>query len=338
MSSGGTWYAMQTALANAGYPVYTAPETAYTYASGGTTPTPVAITPSTMGMGTCGPQLPSSLTMNTAGDFDINSSIFANFLNYLNTQYGITNVWIVGHSDGGLWSRGAMDYAAFMPNTTIQSITTIDTPYTGSFLANTGNDQLTDTCSSWDLICKGEVDALNGILNYFSSALDQGAALDEMDSTYMTTWNQRMAGIPGATPFYAASAIGLNDPTTFGLLASGTGTNPFYNPNDIAVGISSQQADGLVANGTIQTLFCFPTIPGLHTEIPSALISTGQTVDLINEYPGSTTPVTTNPMNITSVQQVLSGTRRPAPARQPATPNPGSRPRACTDHGPTTDP
>lgn len=309
MSSGGTWSVMQTALATAGFPVFTAPETTYDYSTP-SSPTPVAITPSTMGLGTCGAaQLPGSMTLNTAGDFDLNSNILANFLEYLNTNYGISQVWLVGHSDGGLWSRGAMDYASYMSGVTVNSVTTIDTPYTGSFLANTAQDQ-TNGCGFLNPSC----DALEAILNYFSSSLAQGAALDEMTSSYMIQWNSRMANVAGNTPFYAASAIGLNDPDAFDTLSSGTGTQPFYNPNDVAVGIASQQGQGLVENGTIASLTCFPTIPGLHTQVPSDLISTGQDIDLINTFPGrdaspnSTTPVTTNPMNITNVTNVLNGT------------------------------
>jgi len=201
-----------------------------------------------------------------------------------------------------------MDYASFMSGVSVDSITTIDTPYTGSFLANTAADR-TSGCGSLNPSC----DALEAILNYFSSSLAQGAALDEMTSSYMVDWNSRMANVAGTTPFYAASAIGLNDPDTFNSLSSGTGSQPFYNPNDVAVGIASQQAQGLVENGTIASLACFATIPGLHTQVPSDLISTGQDIDLINTYPGrnvfpnSTTPVTTNPMNITNVTNVLNG-------------------------------
>lgn len=308
MSSGGTWSAMQSALATDGFPVFTVPETTYDYPTPDS-PTPVAITPSTMGFGSCAAtQLPASMTLNTAGDFDLNSNILANILEYINTNYGVTRVWLVGHSDGGLWARGAMDYASFMSGVSVDSITTIDTPYTGSFLANTAADQ-TSGCGFLNPSC----DALEAILNYFSSSLAQGAALDEMTSSYMVDWNSRMANVAGTTPFYAASAIGLNDPDTFNSLSSGTGSQPFYNPNDVAVGIASQQAQGLVENGTIASLACFATIPGLHTQVPSDLISTGQDIDLINTYPGrnvfpnSTTPVTTNPMNITNVTNVLNG-------------------------------
>ncbi|NQU36198.1 MAG: alpha/beta hydrolase, partial [Actinobacteria bacterium] len=263
MSSGGTWSVMQSALATAGYPVFTVPETTYDYSTSGE-PTPVAINPATMGLGSCAAtQLPASLTLNTAGDFDLNSSILANVLEYINTNYGITNVWLVGHSDGGLWARGAMDYASFMSGVSINSVTTIDTPYTGSFLSNTAADQTTG-CGLLNPSC----DALEAILKYFSESLAQGAALNEMTSSYMVQWNSRMANVAGNTPFYAASAIGINDPDTFDSLSSGTGTNPFYNPNDVAVGIASQQAQGLVENGTIASLACFPTIPGLHTQIP----------------------------------------------------------------------
>ena len=313
MSAGGTWYALQTSLANAGVPVYTVPETEYDY-SGGGAPVPVAIDPAEMGLGSCAQtQLPASMTMNTAGDFDINSSILANYLNYINENFGVERVWLVGHSDGGLWSRGAMDYASFMPGIQIQSITTIDTPYTGSFLADLGEYELTDTCGALQLECQLDVAALNEIVDHFATAVGEGAALNEMTSDYMAEWNQRLAGIPGETPFYAASAIGINDPRTFNYLSSGTGDDPFYNPNDIAVGLSSAQADGLVENGTISVLRCFPTVPGLHTEVPGKVLSIGQDVDLINSFPGSsvfpnsTTAVTINPMVIEYVSEVLAG-------------------------------
>ncbi|MEI6624252.1 MAG: alpha/beta hydrolase [Actinomycetes bacterium] len=308
MSTGGTWYAMSNALSSQGFPVYTSPESAYTYGVPNA-PVPVQINPSSMGMGTCAqPQLPASMTMNTAGDFDINSSILANYLNYLNVNFGVTRVWLVGHSDGGMWARGAMDYAAFMPGIQIQSITTIDTPYTGSFLANTGQDQLQNPCGTFDLICQGKEAALNALIDNYVAELGEGAALDEMTATSTAAWNSRMAGVPGATPFYAASSVGINDPDFFSTFSSGTGNDAFYNPNDIAVGLSSQQADGLVANGTISAVNCFATIPGLHTEVPATVLTIGQDTDLINTFPGSTTPVTTNPMTITNVTAVLSGT------------------------------
>lgn len=310
MSAGGTWYAMQTALSASGFPVYTAPAAVYTYGVPNA-PVPVAITPSTMGMGSCDqPQLPSSMTMNTAGDFDLNSSILAGYLNYLNVNFGVEKIWLVGHSDGGLWSRGAMDYASFMPGIEIQSVTTIDTPYTGSFLADAGKDLVIDPCPSFDLVCDAKKDALEDLLDHFAPALDQGDALLEMTATNMAAWNSRLAGIPGATPFYASSAIGLNDPDTFNLISSGAGSDPYSNPNDVAVGLSSQQGDGLVANGTIAVLSCFPTIPGLHTEVPGDLVSAAQDVDLINTYPTRTAAseaVTINPMNIAYVTDSLNG-------------------------------
>lgn len=307
MSAGGTWYALNDALTSQGFPVYTSPETAYTYGVPNA-PVPVQVDPATMGLGTCAqPQLAASMTMNTAGDFDINSSILANYLNYLNVNFGVQRVWLVGHSDGGMWSRGALDFAAFMPGIQVQSITTIDTPYTGSFLANTGQDQLQNPCGTLDLVCDAKESALNALIDYYASQLGEGAALDEMTATSTAEWNSRMAGVTGATPFYAASSVGINDPDFFGLLSSGTGDDAFYNPNDIAVGLSSQQADGLVANGTISSVTCFATIPGLHTEVPATILDPGKDADLINTYPGSTTPVTINPMTIANVTSVLGG-------------------------------
>lgn len=71
---------MRDALVAAGYPVYTAPETTYTYVNGEPRK-PTTITPSTMGLGTCGAaRLLASMTINTLGDFDINLQHLANYL------------------------------------------------------------------------------------------------------------------------------------------------------------------------------------------------------------------------------------------------------------------
>lgn len=305
MSAGGTWSVMRDALVAAGYPVYTAPETTYTYVNG--EPQPTTITPSTMGLGNCGAaQLPASMTINTLGDFDINSSTLANYLQYLHTTQGVQRVWLVGHSDGGLWSRGALDYASALSGVQVQSITTIDTPWTGSFLADLGERELSNNCSWWDVVCKGYVAALTDLADYLDAGAAEGQAFPEMTSTSMVSWNARMAGVPGQTPFYAASAIGINDPTVFSIFGA-EGRSPFSNPNDVAVGIASQQAQGLVANGTVSQLACFATIPGLHLSLPASKLAYVQDVDLMNTYPGSTTPVTENPMTLANVEDVLTG-------------------------------
>lgn len=305
MSAGGTWSVMRDALIAAGYPVYTAPETTYNYVNG--QPQPTTITPATMGLGTCGAQqLPASMTINTLGDFDINSSILANFLQYLRTSQGVQRVWLVGHSDGGLWSRGALDYASSLSGVQVQSITTIDTPWTGSFLADLGERELSNNCSWWDVVCLGYVAALTDLADYLDAGAAEGQAFPEMTSTSMVSWNARMAGVPGQTPFYAASAIGINDPTAFSIFGA-EGSSPFSNPNDVAVGIASQQAQGLVANGTVSQLACFATIPGLHLSLPASKLAYVQDVDLMNTYPGSTTPVTENPMTVANVEDVLTG-------------------------------
>ncbi|MEI6622234.1 MAG: hypothetical protein WCP28_10045 [Actinomycetes bacterium] len=311
MSAGGTWSTIDAALQAAGVPVFTVPETEYKYGVPNA-PVPVQVDPAAIGVGTCAqPQLPATMTMDTAGDFDLNSSILANYLGYIHAQFGVQRVWLIGHSDGGLWSRGAMDYTSFMPGIQVQSITTIDTPWTGSFLANAG--QHLTKCGTLDFWCQVKAAAFTSLINYVSAPIGGGAALDEMTATYMTKWNLRMAGVAGATPFYAASSVGINDPRLFSGISSGTGSDPFYNPNDVAVGLSSQQAKGLVANGTISVLQCFQTVPGLHTQIPGWALSAGQDADLINTFPGrtafptSTTAVTVNPMTITNITNVLNG-------------------------------
>ncbi|MEI8083387.1 MAG: hypothetical protein WCI74_16235, partial [Actinomycetes bacterium] len=305
MSVGYTWTAMDRALTAAGFPVYSAPANLYTHKSDGTSiPNPVV--PSKMLMGKCPqPQLPGSMTLDSTGDFDINSSVLAGYLNYIHKKFGITRVWLLGHSAGGLWSRGALDFASFIPDVKIQSVTTLDTPYTGSFLANAA--QAIVKCERKSPTCFVLAQALKLITNYVISSVGRGAGMTELESSYVAKWNSRMAGVPGGLAFYAASAIGMNLPWLFNKISPGIGKDPYYNPNDVVVGLSSQQGDGLVASGSIAVLKCFPTIPGVHVYLPKFVAVPLAASGLLNSFPGSTTSVTGNAMTVSNVANVFRG-------------------------------
>lgn len=55
----------------------------------------------------CAIVLPESMTVMSAGDIDASGEKLARFLGYLNTEYGVTDVDLVGHSNGGLYIRAA---------------------------------------------------------------------------------------------------------------------------------------------------------------------------------------------------------------------------------------
>ena len=77
--------------------------------------------------------LPEAMTIMSTGDLSAGGERLARFLNYLNTEYGITDMDIVGHSNGGLWSRSAI---WVLKNTdspiTVRSLTMMGTPNNGS--------------------------------------------------------------------------------------------------------------------------------------------------------------------------------------------------------------
>ena len=77
--------------------------------------------------------LPESMTIMSAGDIDESGEKLARFIGYLHSEYGITDVDLVGHSNGGLYSRAA---TRILKQTdapvTVRSLTMIGTPNNGS--------------------------------------------------------------------------------------------------------------------------------------------------------------------------------------------------------------
>ena len=81
----------------------------------------------------CPVVLPESMTVMSAGDIDAAGEKLARFVNYLHTEYGVTDIDFVGHSNGGLFSRAA---TRILKQTqapiSVRSITMLGTPNDGS--------------------------------------------------------------------------------------------------------------------------------------------------------------------------------------------------------------
>jgi len=127
---GDTWsLSVAPALKAAGYPVFTAPEGPNSDGNApGNAPSPC------VGPGQQAP--PPDVTVNTGGEADKNGQRLGQFLAFLNQDYGVTDVQLVGHSDGGIWSRSAITQTTNYPGVTITSLTTLGTPHEGSFVAD----------------------------------------------------------------------------------------------------------------------------------------------------------------------------------------------------------
>ena len=128
LSAGNTATGLRDHLLNAGKQVFTAP----TMAGWGTVaePDPKSFGP----FSGCPTALPESMTIMATGDISAGGERLARFLGHLHTKYGITDVDLVGHSNGGLWSRSAIWVLKHTddPPVTVRSLTTLGTPHEGS--------------------------------------------------------------------------------------------------------------------------------------------------------------------------------------------------------------
>lgn len=264
--------------------------------------------------------------LDTKGDLDINGERFARFLNWMSDSYGVRRVWLIGHSDGGMWSRAAMDFKSSMPSLTFPLITTLDTPHLGSMMADVGlaaarQTQPLYTCLDHTCILRNAlaplVDALEGLIF-------PGAALEELTGAYTRRWNYRERGVLTAepqTPIYTLSGDGFTN-NLYQLLGNewelDTRDGRYWYANDLAVGVSSQQGDTLQADG-IATVRCFPTQDDLHTEtVDTSDLADG--LDAIGELlgddgAGDAVPglmaITGDPQTMENLDSALAGNRLP---------------------------
>ncbi len=90
--------------------------------------------PSSFGaFGDCPIVLPEQFTIMTLGDIDASGEKLARFLTYLHTTYKVREVDLVGHSNGGLYSRAATRIIQQTKSPVrVRSITMLGTPNHGS--------------------------------------------------------------------------------------------------------------------------------------------------------------------------------------------------------------
>jgi pimeloyl-ACP methyl ester carboxylesterase len=127
LSAGNSDTALRDYLLAQGKQVYTAPA----MVPWGTVaePDPTSFAP----FKDCPIVLPESMTVMSAGDIDASGEKFARFLSYLNTEYGVTDVDLVGHSNGGLYSRAAIRILKQTDSpVAVRSLTMLGTPNNGS--------------------------------------------------------------------------------------------------------------------------------------------------------------------------------------------------------------
>jgi pimeloyl-ACP methyl ester carboxylesterase len=159
----------------------------------------------------CSTQLPESMTILSTGDWNAGGERLARFLGYLRAQYGVTDVDLVAHSNGGLWARAAIKVLKDTRSPiTVRSLTTISSPHTGSTPPRFYAGEITLAACMGNAYCEQSVKGWAELVNY----LDKG--LSAQNTVKYTSgpngWNaaqgDALKGIPvtllGGTHFQAA--------------------------------------------------------------------------------------------------------------------------------------
>ncbi|MGH8956844.1 MAG: esterase/lipase family protein [Microbacterium sp.] len=170
---------------------------------------------------------PDAVVIDSNGEADANGRALANLIGFLRDAYGLERLQIVGHSDGGLWSRSAITQDGAYAGVEVLSLTTLGTPHTGSLVADLAIQLNGGKCDFSNeieqLICDGVVEVAQLMLKDLGEV-----ATTELTNGFLTGWNpkQRIGSCP-----------------VTGIAGDGVGFDlagfEYYTPNDGAVGLAS---------------------------------------------------------------------------------------------------
>lgn len=151
------------------------------------------------GFADVGEVLPEELTINAVGTLDDAGVTLHAFLQYLAAEHGVTDVVLVAHSMGGLFSRAAIAQGAQRGSAVaVRGLVTIGTPWTGSLLG----DYLAGSISLEDARGDQFTERVLTQSAQFARENSQGAA-DQVSSAYLTGpagWNAQQAGMLDGIP------------------------------------------------------------------------------------------------------------------------------------------
>ena len=183
--------------------------------------------------GVCPVTLPDNMTVDSTGSIDTAGEHLARFLTWLHTEKGVTDVDFVAHSMGGLYSRAAIRVLTTTNSPVhVRSLTTIGTPWQGSFLSDYANDIVPLTDCLGDKLCEG------GMKTFKARVLQLMAGSGrEVNQTYLMGtggWNEFQAGVLDEIPVVLIGGKKFNAPAGR--------ANPAVWPNDGIVALRSAQA------------------------------------------------------------------------------------------------
>ena len=183
--------------------------------------------------GVCPVTLPENMTVNSAnGSIDSAGEHLARFINWLHKDKGVTEVDFVAHSMGGLFSRSAIRVLATTNSPVkVRSLTTIGTPWQGSYLSDYANDLIGLSECRGDQFCEtGMTKFKERVLELMSG---NGREVNKAFLTGKNGWSEFQAGVLDKVP---VTLIAGNRFTAPGA------PNPAVWPNDGLVALDSALA------------------------------------------------------------------------------------------------
>jgi pimeloyl-ACP methyl ester carboxylesterase len=173
------------------------------------------------------------MTVNAVGSIDEAGDCLANFLTYLLQTRGITEICLVGHSMGGLFSRAAIRVLQHRSTPIrISRLVTIGTPWEGSFAADYAAGTIDLAMANGNSICQTCMQEFRKL----EAAHPHGAG-SQVTRSYLddSGWNTRQAGVLADIPVTLIGGDYITDPH---------GSTGVF-PNDGLVQLSSALAAGV---------------------------------------------------------------------------------------------
>ncbi|WP_372517232.1 lipase family alpha/beta hydrolase [Mycobacterium hackensackense] len=185
--------------------------------------------------GDCPITLPENMTVNSTASIDTAGEHLARFFGHLHDHYGVDEIDIVGHSMGGLYSRSAIRVLQSLGSPIrIRSLTTLGTPWQGSYLSDYANGITPRSDCLGDTFCETAMDNMKAEVERLMAGSGR-----EVNQAYLMGpdgWNDYQAGVLDKIP---VTLIGGN---RFAAPAGAGPVNPTVWPNDGLVALSSALA------------------------------------------------------------------------------------------------
>ncbi|CAN5541190.1 hypothetical protein BH11ACT7_BH11ACT7_22500 [soil metagenome] len=227
LAAGNTDTALRADLLEHGYTVYTSPA----MAGRG----PVTDQGGFGAFGDCPITLPENMTVNSTGSIDTAGEHLARFLTHLHDDYGVDELDVVGHSMGGLYSRAAIRVLQSLGSPVrIRSVTTIGTPWAGSYLSDYANGITALSDCLGDQFCETAMEGMRDEVQRLMAG--SGREVNQAFLMGPDGWNEYQAGVLDQIPVVLIGGDRFTAPAGRGA------PNPTVWPNDGIVATTSALA------------------------------------------------------------------------------------------------